>query len=139
MTFLQLDLTNPSSIENILSHIDYAMQYGEDEEPKEVRASLVSSPFPATLLGLVGGQAWIAYYSFVEHYVKLTLSPSIHFLVGFITAILIAPPTRPSLLTPTTRLFRATLLGPRKRRSQTNLFALISKPSSFHNGHVTRL
>ena len=107
MTFLQLDLTNPNSIENVLSHIDYAMQYGEDEEPKEVRASLlVSSPFPATLLGLVGGQAWIAYYSFMERYVKLTVSPSIHFLVGFITAILI--PTHSSLLTPTTRFFRAT-------------------------------
>jgi hypothetical protein len=100
VTFLQLDLTNPNSIENVLSHIDYAMQYGEDEEPKEVRASLVSSPFPATLLGLVGGQAWIAYHSFMEHYVKLTVSPSIHFLVGFITAILIAPPTHSSLLTP---------------------------------------
>ena len=45
MTFLPLDLTNPNSIENVLSHIDYAMQYGEDEEPKEVRASLVYTPF----------------------------------------------------------------------------------------------
>jgi len=37
VTFLPLDLTNPNSIENVLSHIDYAMQYGEDEEPKEPR------------------------------------------------------------------------------------------------------
>nr|VWO96906.1 GPN-loop GTPase 3 [Ganoderma boninense] len=33
--FLALDLTNPDSIETVLSHIDYVMQYGEDEEPKE--------------------------------------------------------------------------------------------------------
>lgn len=99
MTFLPLDLTNPNSIENVLSHIDYAMQYGEDEEPKEVGASLVCTPFPATLPGLMGGQPWIAFHSIMEQYVKLTASPSIHFLVGFITAILIAPPTHPSLLT----------------------------------------
>ena len=37
MSFLPLDLTNPDSIETVLSHIDYTMQYGEDEEPKEVR------------------------------------------------------------------------------------------------------
>ena len=42
------------------------MQYGEDEEPKEVGASLVRSPFPATLLGLMGGQAWIAFDSSVK-------------------------------------------------------------------------
>jgi hypothetical protein len=66
VTFLPLDLTNPNSIENVLGHIDYAMQYGEDEEPKEVGASLVRSPFPATLPGLMGGQAWIAFDSFVK-------------------------------------------------------------------------
>ncbi|EIW61728.1 uncharacterized protein TRAVEDRAFT_163219 [Trametes versicolor FP-101664 SS1] len=33
--FLPLDLTNPDSIETVLSHIDFVMQYGEDEEPKE--------------------------------------------------------------------------------------------------------
>ncbi len=93
MTFLPLDLTNPNSIENVLSHIDYAMQYGEDEEPKEVGTSLVCSPSPATLPGLMGGRAWIAFDSFVEQHVKLTISPSIHFFVGFITAIPIAPPT----------------------------------------------
>ncbi|KAI0285061.1 ATP-binding protein Fet5 [Russula aff. rugulosa BPL654] len=37
VTFLPLDLTNPNSIQNVLGHIDYAMQYGEDEEPKEPR------------------------------------------------------------------------------------------------------
>lgn len=36
VSFLPLDLTNPDSIETVLSHIDYTMQYGEDEEPKEV-------------------------------------------------------------------------------------------------------
>ncbi|KAI0650001.1 GPN-loop GTPase [Trametes meyenii] len=33
--FLALDLTNPDSIETVLSNIDFVMQYGEDEEPKE--------------------------------------------------------------------------------------------------------
>lgn len=46
MTFLPLDLTNPDSIENVLSHIDYTMQYGEDEEPKEVRATRAAPVFP---------------------------------------------------------------------------------------------
>jgi len=35
VSFLPLDLTNPDAIETVLSHIDYTMQYGEDEEPKE--------------------------------------------------------------------------------------------------------
>ena len=49
------------------------MQYGEDEEPKEVGAlRLVRSPLPATLPGFMEGQAWITFYSFVEQYVKLT-------------------------------------------------------------------
>jgi hypothetical protein len=34
--FLPLDLTDPNSIENVLSHIDFTMQYGEDKEPCEV-------------------------------------------------------------------------------------------------------
>jgi len=33
--FLPLDLTSTDSLETILSHIDYTLQYGEDEEPKE--------------------------------------------------------------------------------------------------------
>ena len=36
VSFLPLDLTITESIERIISHIDYSMQYGEDEEPKEV-------------------------------------------------------------------------------------------------------
>jgi len=35
VSFLPLDLTSTESIETVLSHIDYTMQYGEDEEPKE--------------------------------------------------------------------------------------------------------
>lgn len=35
VSFLPLNLTEPDSIETVLSHIDYTMQYGEDEEPKE--------------------------------------------------------------------------------------------------------
>ena len=66
MTFLPLDLTNPDSIENVLSHIDYTMQYGEDEEPKEVGASPVCACLPATLFGFIEGQAWIAFLSFME-------------------------------------------------------------------------
>jgi hypothetical protein len=46
VTFLPLDLTNPDSIENVLSHIDYTMQYGEDEEPKEVGAMHAAPVFP---------------------------------------------------------------------------------------------
>ena len=36
MSFLPLDLTSTESLETVVSHIDYTMQYGEDEEPKEV-------------------------------------------------------------------------------------------------------
>lgn len=43
VTFLPLDLTLEDSIENVVSHIDFTMQYGEDEEPKEVRASFFIS------------------------------------------------------------------------------------------------
>jgi len=35
VSFLPLDLTNTDSLEAVISHIDYTMQYGEDEEPKE--------------------------------------------------------------------------------------------------------
>jgi GPN-loop GTPase len=36
VSFLPMDLTSEDSLENVISHIDYTMQYGEDEEPKEV-------------------------------------------------------------------------------------------------------
>lgn len=36
VSFLPLDLSDPDSLETVVSHIDYTMQYGEDEEPKEV-------------------------------------------------------------------------------------------------------
>ncbi|KAF8627206.1 hypothetical protein AX15_004522 [Amanita polypyramis BW_CC] len=35
VSFLPLDLTSTDSLETVISHIDYTMQYGEDEEPKE--------------------------------------------------------------------------------------------------------
>ncbi|OCB87496.1 hypothetical protein A7U60_g5401 [Sanghuangporus baumii] len=35
VSFLPLDLTSEESLETIVSHVDYVMQYGEDEEPKE--------------------------------------------------------------------------------------------------------
>ncbi|KAI3612405.1 atp-binding protein fet5 [Moniliophthora roreri] len=35
VSFLPLDLTSTDSLETVVSHIDYTMQYGEDEEPKE--------------------------------------------------------------------------------------------------------
>lgn len=79
MTFLPLDLTNPNSVENVLSHIDLTMQYGEDEEPKEVGASLVFPPLPATLPHFTRkGQAWIAFHSFVEQCEADRLPFSIH-------------------------------------------------------------
>ncbi|TDL29338.1 hypothetical protein BD410DRAFT_17151 [Rickenella mellea] len=35
VSFIPLDLTSTESLENVISHIDYTIQYGEDEEPKE--------------------------------------------------------------------------------------------------------
>ncbi|KIK65340.1 hypothetical protein GYMLUDRAFT_159602 [Collybiopsis luxurians FD-317 M1] len=35
VSFLPLDLTSTDSLEYVISHIDYTMQYGENEEPKE--------------------------------------------------------------------------------------------------------
>ncbi|KAE9410409.1 hypothetical protein BT96DRAFT_847248 [Gymnopus androsaceus JB14] len=35
VSFLPLDLTSTDSLEYVVSHIDYTMQYGESEEPKE--------------------------------------------------------------------------------------------------------
>lgn len=49
MSFLPLDLTDPDSIETVLSHIDYTMQYGEDEEPKEVRQIPLTEQIPGLL------------------------------------------------------------------------------------------
>lgn len=36
VSFLPLDLTSTDSLEVVVSHIDFTMQYGEDEEPREV-------------------------------------------------------------------------------------------------------
>jgi hypothetical protein len=36
VSFLPLDLTSTESLQVVVSHIDFTMQYGEDEEPKEV-------------------------------------------------------------------------------------------------------
>lgn len=35
VSFLPLDVSDTESVEKVVSHIDYSMQYGEDEEPKE--------------------------------------------------------------------------------------------------------
>ncbi|KAH8830806.1 GPN-loop GTPase [Flagelloscypha sp. PMI_526] len=35
VSFLPLDLSSTDSLDSVISHIDYTMQYGEDEEPKE--------------------------------------------------------------------------------------------------------
>jgi len=35
VSFLPLDLSDTDSIDKVMSHVDYTMQYGEDEEPKE--------------------------------------------------------------------------------------------------------
>lgn len=42
VSFLPLDLTDTDSLETVVSHIDYTMQYGEDEEPKEVLVTAIS-------------------------------------------------------------------------------------------------
>ena len=49
MSFLPLDLTSTESLETIVSHVDYVMQYGEDEEPKEVslRTFFIISDLPS--------------------------------------------------------------------------------------------
>lgn len=39
VSFLPLDLTDTDSLAAVLSHIDYSIQYGEDEEPIEVSRS----------------------------------------------------------------------------------------------------
>ena len=36
VSFIPLDLTSSDSLEYVLSSLDFTMQYGEDEEPKEV-------------------------------------------------------------------------------------------------------
>ena len=41
VSFLPLDLSLTESLETVVSHIDYVMQYGEDEEPKEVCCRLI--------------------------------------------------------------------------------------------------
>ncbi|KAF8076311.1 GPN-loop GTPase [Lyophyllum atratum] len=48
VSFLPLDLTNSDSLETVISHIDYTMQYGEDEEPKEPH-DLDEGDFPEAL------------------------------------------------------------------------------------------
>jgi len=74
VTFLPLDLTNPDSIENVLSHIDYTMQYGEDEEPKEVGATRAAPLFPRLWYPApTERQAWIVSLSFIERDVRLTM------------------------------------------------------------------
>lgn len=48
VSFLPLDLTNSDSLETVVSHIDYTIQYGEDEEPKEPH-DLDEGDFPEAL------------------------------------------------------------------------------------------
>ncbi|KAG6855123.1 hypothetical protein C0991_006052 [Blastosporella zonata] len=48
VSFLPLDLTNSDSLETVVSHVDYTMQYGEDEEPKEPH-DLDEGDFPDAL------------------------------------------------------------------------------------------
>ena len=40
VSFLPLNLSSTDSLETVVSHIDFVMQYGEDEEPREVGPSL---------------------------------------------------------------------------------------------------
>jgi len=41
--FLPLDVTDEDSVGVVLSHIDNAIQYGENEEPKEPKDVSISS------------------------------------------------------------------------------------------------
>ena len=52
MSFLPLDLTNPDSLETVVSHIDFTMQYGEDEEPKEVFRTPHSGAYPLLIVSV---------------------------------------------------------------------------------------
>ncbi|KZS97976.1 ATP-binding protein Fet5 [Sistotremastrum niveocremeum HHB9708] len=45
VSFLPLDLTSEESLESVLNHIDFTMQYGEEEEPKEP-ADMDDGDFP---------------------------------------------------------------------------------------------
>jgi hypothetical protein len=83
VTFLPLDLTNPDSIENVLSHIDNTMQYGEDEEPKEVCASPACTCRPASLFGFMEGTGVDRVPFFMERGVKLTVSSPFYSLPSY--------------------------------------------------------
>ncbi|PFH51450.1 hypothetical protein AMATHDRAFT_3104 [Amanita thiersii Skay4041] len=52
VSFLPLDLTSTDSLETVISHIDYTMQYGEDEEPKEVKSQEFDSSATLTSNGV---------------------------------------------------------------------------------------
>lgn len=66
--FLALDLTNPDSIETVLSHIDHVMQYGEDEEPKEVCASFRTDMTCCYADDLFS----IGFYRYLLHSIRIT-------------------------------------------------------------------
>jgi hypothetical protein len=44
VSFIPLNITQESSIEYLLSHVDNAVQYGEDLEPKEPKEFGVDEP-----------------------------------------------------------------------------------------------
>lgn len=66
--FLALDLTNPDSVETVLSHIDHVMQYGEDEEPKEVCASFRTDMTCCYADDLFS----IGFYRYLLHSIRIT-------------------------------------------------------------------
>jgi hypothetical protein len=64
-----MDLTTTDSMERVISHIDYTMQYGEDEEPKEVCCYIKATLkflmeqslriWTTEILRLSGGNYWV--------------------------------------------------------------------------------
>ena len=43
VSFLPLNLSSTDSLDTVVSHIDFVMQYGEDEEPREVSQVMYGS------------------------------------------------------------------------------------------------
>lgn len=58
MSFLPLDLTSTESLETVVSHIDFTMQYGEDEEPKAVSPDCIHLERRLTVGMAAQGLGW---------------------------------------------------------------------------------
>lgn len=50
VSFIPLNINDEDSITAVLSHIDNAIQYGEDQEPKEPKVNILYTHFLCTML-----------------------------------------------------------------------------------------